>query len=666
MTECCAPPAGLAEEEKNVAELSKVAGECPTADEAGLASAKKDFAALFPEDAVKTEVDVYGIKLTGTAEQLAFAKKIVGGDGTSTGSRRPSAWPSIAKDCADVVCALAKLFGSEESALRALNVANRTGYFITASQFMNPAGVEQIWRASEIRTIDEVIQKAPENFRRLSTMKYFYRVHDGYRNAEDPNTAAQAVSGWGSGVGRIEVYAGTFSDEGFAAPAVLHELAHHLDFSGSIAGNLNRSTGFAKLSGWDEGQKKQAGADTAGNPVYKTVYASARTDNFITDYARTTPMEDWADTAAYYVYAPGLLKKVAPEKYALMKNMVFGGSEYGDEKWPALERAVSEAGGEPALIQECFGSLTEIAPHDEASVREILTEERGTVFWRSRPVEEFALRTQCLNKKADEIAASLKADPSFCGRGGVIAVEDTLRTKIMWPLRSILEAAVSAAKEPAATAEKRCFEKRDFTRPCAIGKDAIKAALLANPEFVALPETAQKQAGERILNLIASPGLTAAVLKEFTPARTLLACLMGVDVIHLNEEKVFYHTDMVELSDGIMQRWVQVATGVSVAKGCTRNLEKGWAAKGYAVDAPAERLAADVLKNERMAGIVKAFENEVVLKWAANMKNCGSDASARQSCMEGVLKSWAEKQKLGAEFDSAALTGRLLKTVNVE
>ncbi|MBI2606745.1 MAG: hypothetical protein HYW49_11770, partial [Deltaproteobacteria bacterium] len=37
VTECCAPPAGLAEEEKNVAELSKVAGECPTADEAGLA-----------------------------------------------------------------------------------------------------------------------------------------------------------------------------------------------------------------------------------------------------------------------------------------------------------------------------------------------------------------------------------------------------------------------------------------------------------------------------------------------------------------------------------------------------------------------------------------------------------------------------------------------------
>lgn len=662
ISECCAPPAALSEVESKVSELANAAGECPTADEAGLARAKKDFAEYFPKGSSTIEADVHGIKLSGTKEQLDFAKQIVGGNPKSDDERLPSTWPTAASGCTEVVCALSKLFGSEESALRVLNVAKRTGYFITASQAQNRAGAEQIWSASEIRVIDGVTRKMPETFRRLSSMKYFYRVHDGDTYAEYPTAAARAVTDWGHDGGRIIVYEDTFQDEAFATSTILHEVAHHLDYSGD---DLSQSTGFSKLSGWDDGKKKQNGADADGNPKYKTVYTPGRTDNFVSDYARTSPSEDWAETVADYIYAPEILKNVAPEKYALMKEKIFGGKEYQDEPWPALEQAIKSGGGTSGLVFECMERFTGIYPNDEAAVHEITKEEDGFVYWRGRSAEELPLRTGCLRKNAEQIAQALKTDPSFCDRGGVIAIEDALRKKIVWPLRSILVTSVDAAKEAAKTTEQRCFEKKDFTRPCAIGKDAIKAALLANSEFSALPETTRKQVGERILNLIASPGLTAAVLKEFTPARTLQACLMGVDVIHASEDGVFYHTDMLESSGGIMERWTEVASGVSAAKGCTRNLEKKWRASGYIVDTPAEGLAADVLKNERMVEIVKAFENEVVLKWSASLKSCGGE-SERPSCMEGVIKGWAEKHKLGAEIDAPALTARLLKTVQLE
>jgi hypothetical protein len=93
---------------------------------------------------------------------------------------------------------------------------------------------------------------------------------------------------------------------------MFHELSHNI---GSKVNNLDDSPEWMALSGWiKKGDEWNSKPDSC----------------FISEYGKSNPAEDWAETVASYRYSGVNLKKNCPEKYDFIKNKVFKGYEYTD------------------------------------------------------------------------------------------------------------------------------------------------------------------------------------------------------------------------------------------------------------------------------------------------------------------------------------------------
>ncbi len=93
--------------------------------------------------------------------------------------------------------------------------------------------------------------------------------------------------------------------------AIFHEYAHSV----ADAKGFNDNPEWLKLGNW----KMVKGKMTSVDP------------HSISGYGHESPTEDFAETMTSYRYSPERLKKLAPEKYAFMKNRVFYGIEYSHE-----------------------------------------------------------------------------------------------------------------------------------------------------------------------------------------------------------------------------------------------------------------------------------------------------------------------------------------------
>ena len=94
---------------------------------------------------------------------------------------------------------------------------------------------------------------------------------------------------------------------------VSHELAHTV----SIRDNLFFSQEWLSISGWHFTGKLWEHSNISGFP---------------SSYAKESPAEDFAESATAYRYAPAWLKKVSPQKYQFMKEVLFQGLEYTSEE----------------------------------------------------------------------------------------------------------------------------------------------------------------------------------------------------------------------------------------------------------------------------------------------------------------------------------------------
>lgn len=65
---------------------------------------------------------------------------------------------------------------------------------------------------------------------------------------------------------------------------------------------------------------------------------------FVSEYAKTNPSEDFAESYRYYIIDPELLKFMSPGKYEFMKNLVFNGREYGSLQTAEGTRLVMNKG----------------------------------------------------------------------------------------------------------------------------------------------------------------------------------------------------------------------------------------------------------------------------------------------------------------------------------
>ena len=490
---------------------------CPKPDEYFLKQARNAYAQSFPGSSANTLRRVAGVQLSGPKEQLALAVDLLG-------SRPPSTWSKKAQECApemNVVCALGKIYGSEESALRALTVAKRTGYFISVSQEENPTKdsngspilVEQIWNPSEVRMIDDVTAYMPSNFARLPTMKPFLRVADGYVDKESPDSAGLARSGYPSSTGyvpgKIVLFQTAFdADPRRTRSYIAHELGHHYDFAnkaknkyGSSNTKYTRETiNWDELSGW---QAEDVTEWKNGEEVTKKRWTHAPDAGFVRAYAATSPLEDFAESIAYYLYYPKDLKAKTQVKFDRLKEQVFSGVEYNPDSWPKFEPIKRRLAKPETLISTCLKQLSNI--HEERATAapassEIYLWSRNNGSFTGIPVTEFA-RSSCLDdtiaKAASEVAA---ADPDYCAKGKQ-GVDKALRADFGYYIKPLLTLAI----------EYRQAKDRNELLPCRDGEpfDAqcftdvyLNSRQAEFPQLQDIPEPELEKIGKQLFDLI--------------------------------------------------------------------------------------------------------------------------------------------------------------------
>ncbi len=277
----------------------------------------------------KKKSTIKGLNLEGSAEEIKILKKML--------SDKPTAkWPKTT-ECKTVLCALTFIYNSEESAHRALNIAARDGYIISAAKdfpITNNEYIGQLFSLEELQKIDLAHKMLPPMYKKLKSLDRIKRLPDGYSSSSgSSNTAAYASPAFRSSYyneeGEITFLKAGFTGEHSWGPMVtVHELAHHVDFSKSdkVQFGISESPEFLKLSGWKKSTKYET--DKSGKKTAVPQWVHTKDKKFISNYAGTQPCEDFAEAAAHYMYFPRKFKTIDPEKYDFIKKHVFTGKEY--------------------------------------------------------------------------------------------------------------------------------------------------------------------------------------------------------------------------------------------------------------------------------------------------------------------------------------------------
>lgn len=181
---------------------------------------------------------------------------------------------------------------------------------------------------------------------------------------------------------------------------LVHELTHHFDYSFMFDTNdlprQNRGprqvtmadllknwgvSGFGKYSSLPVTDATATSAPATSfdsvswscqRPGEGCSHANGIDTGFVTDYAGSAPMEDFAESVSHYVCDPIELLLRAPKKYAWLKTHLFTDRTSGQarefwvpdhEKWPGFDQALKNASqgnaGADGLLLSCLSSFTQ-------------------------------------------------------------------------------------------------------------------------------------------------------------------------------------------------------------------------------------------------------------------------------------------------------------------
>jgi len=384
--------------------------------------AAQEYAKLFPKKGASTDWYVpHGnttLTLNGTDEEIGFAKQMLG-------ARPPQSWPAKAAGCKTILCALSALFGSEESALRALSIAKRTGYIVSLSQENFQEGLaETTFTAEEIRSIDDVLHAVPSNFFHLESLKYFYRFPRGYYRVGHEGamaTATLSTPRWnGSKMvldpGNIEFFDSAFtSGPANARYTVAHELAHQVDHTVYLRTHEygHRKSKFSWISNW------RYGTDPSDFLSYDESSAFSR------EYGKANPLEDWATAVGDFAYFPNATKAAAPKKYAFVKHVLFQDREVPPPGGATLSALLKKRGGTAGAIKSCLSTLTSVT----MSMAFFLDPGKTDSTLGMAP-KDIGLASPCLTSFIQNLGDDWrKQEESYCLGGGTAALADMIRDR---------------------------------------------------------------------------------------------------------------------------------------------------------------------------------------------------------------------------------------------
>lgn len=427
---------------------------CPDKNAALLEQAAEFYKNEFLSGQPQLEKTFNGLSLRGTKEELAIFPQILG-------VRSPSVWPDIASGCTTILCATAKLFKSEEAAMRVLAQAKYSGYTITVDQYNTvPKKDEQIWSLDEIRVIDTAIRKLPQNFLRLSTLKTLQRMPDGYYAEEKhkkEDTAAYA-----SNFSKLVMFYGRWvlSPE-FQEEIVIHELAHHFDFS-NRKGNqdYNENSEFRNLSKWESVSVR--GSDGR----FSVEWYPQNPKKFVREYAGTNPLEDFAEAVAYYVTEPNTLRDTDPEKFAFIKKNIFAGREYS-QNWKPLDKTLTND-LVSNLVSKCISSLEPFLYESTPGNFSLWIKHGEKMGFPLQYGLPDAILDKCISEPIYQpLLVKLASEPDFCLQGGSSNVRKKVKKTMDQQLKPAYEELASFMNgEGRGAAAVNCMRAKDLRATC--------------------------------------------------------------------------------------------------------------------------------------------------------------------------------------------------------
>ncbi|MBL7715033.1 MAG: hypothetical protein JNL01_06155 [Bdellovibrionales bacterium] len=244
--------------------------------------------------------------------------------------------------------------------------------------------------SSELQAFQRLAQSLPTELKNLPSLVPIYRVP---KTRAIPKVPAPAC-GVSRGNWRIYTYTDTgrvvvrmipldvyFTDkclaigstpqdpyQGFFYEAATHELGHHLDFSSREPLNqqFSESDVWINESSWivEKGTRK----NSEGKDEFYEDWKHGEQAAFVSDYAKDSPVEDFAESVAHFRIRPAELEKKAPNKLKILQERVFGKRSYTQagvlEQY--ADRAVQAVRQEfPEILSVC-GSGSDPSESDRA------------------------------------------------------------------------------------------------------------------------------------------------------------------------------------------------------------------------------------------------------------------------------------------------------------
>ena len=215
------------------------------------------------------------------------------------------------KQCQSVRCALSVILGKEES-LKALYLLDKYRFNVSPLKYYET----QNFTSADLDLILETMSLIPPHLLPLQDIQQLSHSH---KDAKRPDNE-YAVSS-------IELYhswdKGTTEQKKYI---LFHEIAHN--WSNIVSEELDESQEWLKITGWI----KIPGGFTVGweHPFQSRQKMSQYP--WASEYASVNSWEDFAESVSSYRFTPQSLFSKSPARYNFIKNKIFGGIEFKDNK----------------------------------------------------------------------------------------------------------------------------------------------------------------------------------------------------------------------------------------------------------------------------------------------------------------------------------------------
>lgn len=238
-------------------------------------------------------------------------------------------------DCADAICVLTRIYKAEAPALKHYAWYLRSGYLLAANDNEphysfggKMAYSDFLFSDAELSAFYRVSWMLNDTMLGLPSLQSIHRMPKGAKASDRPQSCGLAFGNkWHGNILLMDRC--LISRPGHDSDIhvnITHEITHRADaYQGPKNSKfLSETAAWLELSGW----KRETAEDKAKKATKTSWVREGKHDGFVTDYAKTNPTEDFAETVAYFRHMPDDALSKAPKKSAFVANLLFEGRTF--------------------------------------------------------------------------------------------------------------------------------------------------------------------------------------------------------------------------------------------------------------------------------------------------------------------------------------------------